>query len=61
MGEHLQFDLSFLYINGKTREQTLEDVVDAGTYDAQTGSRDVMPGTYKLNALIPGLSVSYRF
>jgi long-chain fatty acid transport protein len=61
LGEHLQFDLSFLYINGKTREQTVEDVLDAGTYDPETGSRDVMPGTYKLNALIPGLSVSYRF
>jgi len=57
----LQLDLSFLYIHSGQREQTTEMAIDAGTYDPANGSRDVLPGTYKLNALIPGVSIAYKF
>lgn len=62
-GEHFQMDLSFLYIYSAQREQTENQAIEAGTYDPnpQNGSRDVMPGTYKLNALIPGISIAYKF
>jgi len=61
LGEHFQFDASFLYIQGFEREQTVEDAINAGTLNLDAGSRDVLPGTYKLNALIPGISVAYKF
>jgi len=57
----LQLDLSFLYIHSSQREQTTQMAIDAGTYNPETGSRDVLPGTYKLNALIPGISIAYKF
>ena len=57
----VQLDLSFLYINSQKREQTTQQAIDAGTYDPITGSRDVLPGTYRLNALIPGISIAYKF
>ena len=57
----LQLDLSFLYIHSAQREQTTEHAINAGTLDPVTGTRDVLPGTYKLNALIPGLSIAYKF
>lgn len=56
-----QLDLSFLYINSGEREQTTQQAIDAGTYDPSTGSRDVLPGTYRLNAFIPGVSIAYKF
>ena len=61
LGEHIQLDLSFLYIYSAQREQTQQQAIAAGTYNPSEGSRDVMPGTYKLNALIPGFSVAYKF
>jgi long-chain fatty acid transport protein len=61
LGEHFQFDASFLYIQGTEREQTLQETIDAGTYNPTTGDRDVVPGTYNLNAFIPGISVAYKF
>lgn len=61
LGNHLQFDLSFLYVRGTERRQTQQDAIQAGTYKPEEGSRSVMPGTYRLNALIPGLSISYKF
>ncbi|MCK5104213.1 MAG: outer membrane protein transport protein, partial [Cyclobacteriaceae bacterium] len=60
IGEHFQLDLSFLYIHSGQREQTEQMAIDAGSYDP-AGSRDVMPGTYELNALIPGFSLAYKF
>jgi long-chain fatty acid transport protein len=57
----LQLDLSFLYIHSSEREQTTQQAVAAGTLDPSTGSRDVLPGTYRLNALIPGVSIAYKF
>lgn len=56
-----QLDLSFLYVHSGQREQTTEQAIAAKTYDPATGSRDVLPGTYKLNALIPGVSIAYKF
>jgi len=56
-----QLDLSFLYIHSAEREQTTQQAIEAGTYDPNTGSRDVLPGTYRLNALIPGVSIGYKF
>ncbi len=61
LSERLQFDLSFLYIRTNKREQTLQQAIDAGTYDAATGNRDVLPGTYRLNAFVPGISIAYKF
>lgn len=61
IGERFQLDLSFLYINSAKREQTEQQAIDAGTFDPVAGTRDVMPGTYKLNALIPGFSIAYTF
>lgn len=52
-------DASFLYIDGVERTQTLQDAQAAGTI--ATGKQDVLPGTYELNALIPGVSISYNF
>lgn len=57
----LQLDLSFLYIHSAERQQTQEQAEAANTYDPDTGSRDVLLGTYKLNALIPGISIAYKF
>ncbi len=61
IGERFQLDLSFLYINSAEREQTEQQAIDANTLDPVAGTREVMPGTYKLNALIPGLSIAYKF
>lgn len=67
VSERFGVDLSFLYIKGMEREQTRQDALNAGTIvdpDPSTGtagSQDVLPGTYKLNALIPGISLSYKF
>jgi long-chain fatty acid transport protein len=55
------FDLSFLYIHSSKREQTTQHAIDANTYNPEAGSRDVLPGTYRLNALIPGISIGYKF
>jgi len=57
----LQLDLSFLYIHSAERQQTQAQAEAAGTYDPETGSRDVLLGTYKLNAVIPGISIAYKF
>lgn len=62
LGERLQLDLSFLYNVGQKRTQTIEEAQDAGTYPSSTNSTyAVEPGTYKLKAYIPGLSISYKF
>ncbi len=62
IGENLQLDLSFLYIMGSERTQTLQDALSAGTYPSATNSTyAVQPGTYKLRAYIPGLSIAYKF
>lgn len=58
---NLQIDLSFLYINGQERTQTLAEAQEAGTINMEEGRFDVLPGTYQLNALIPGISVGYNF
>ena len=57
----IQLDLSFLYIHSGKREQTTQQAIDAGTLDPSEGSRDVLPGTYRLNAFIPGISIAYKF
>ncbi len=57
----LQLDLSFLYIHSTERRQSTQQAISAGTYDPATGSRDVLPGTYRLNAFIPGVSIAYKF
>ncbi len=67
VSERFGVDLSFLYIKGMEREQTRQDAIDAGTIvdpnpsTGTDGSQDVLPGTYKLNALIPGISLSFKF
>ncbi len=61
IGEHVQLDISFLYVHGLQREQTEQDAINAGTLNPEEGTRDVLPGTYKLNAYIPGLSFAYKF
>lgn len=63
IGNKFQIDLSFLYIHSAKRQQTVEQAIAAGTLDPdpQDGSRNVMTGTYRLNALIPGLSLAYKF
>jgi long-chain fatty acid transport protein len=61
IGNHVQLDLSFLYVSGMEREQTVQDAIDAGTLNPEAGTRDVLPGTYRLNAFIPGLSFAYKF
>jgi long-chain fatty acid transport protein len=57
----LQLDASVLYVHGAERRQTVQDATQAGTFDAINGNRSVMPGTYRLNAFIPGVSISYKF
>jgi long-chain fatty acid transport protein len=55
IGEKLRIDASFLFIDGREREQTEADINSVGT---QT---DVLPGTYKIRVIIPGISLSYNF
>jgi long-chain fatty acid transport protein len=62
LGESLQIDLSFLYIIGAERSQTVSEAQSVGTYPSVTSSTyAVQPGTYKLRAYIPGLSIAYKF
>lgn len=61
LNEKFQLDLSFLFIEGKEREMTRQQAIEAGTIDPATGSQDVIPGTYKLRAFIPGVGLSYNF
>lgn len=58
---NFQLDLSFLYIHSAARAQTTEQAIAAGTLDPETGDRDVLTGTYRLNALIPGVSIAFKF
>ncbi|SDL82430.1 long-chain fatty acid transport protein [Catalinimonas alkaloidigena] len=51
----LAIDASLLFIQGMEREQTEQEVDEAGT------ASQVLPGRYQLQALIPGVSVSYHF
>ncbi len=55
ISDNFTIDTSLLYIKGMQREQTQADVEAAGT----TGQ--VLTGTYKLGALIPGISLSVNF
>jgi long-chain fatty acid transport protein len=55
ISDNFTIDTSLLYIRGMKREQTQADVEAAGT----TGQ--VLTGTYKLAALIPGISLSVNF
>jgi long-chain fatty acid transport protein len=60
--DKLQIDVSFLYINGQQREQTTSVAQQVGTYPSATNDTyAVEPGTYKLQAYIPGISVAYKF
>lgn len=65
ISDKFQIDLSFLYIHSSQREQTTEQAIASGTYTlpsaTEAGSRNVLPGTYRLNALIPGISIAYKF
>src|SRR5699024_1719590 len=54
-------DLSFLYIRGMEREQIVSDAEKAGTLDMEEGTQDVLPGTYKLNAFVPCITLSFHF
>ncbi|MTI31693.1 OmpP1/FadL family transporter, partial [Xanthovirga aplysinae] len=58
---NLNVDVSFLWIEGQEREQTLGQAQSAGTIDSVRGIQDVLPGTYKSRAFIPGVSLSYNF
>ncbi len=53
--ENLHIDGSLLFINGAKREQTEAHVQAAGT------AKDVLPGTYMIRAVIPGISIGYNF
>lgn len=60
--DHFQFDVSFLFIAGQQRTQTIQASQSAGTYPSATSDTyAVEPGTYKLRAYIPGISVAYKF
>ncbi len=61
LSDRLNLDASFLFINGMERRQTTEDAIVAGTINPSRGRQDVLPGTYQLNAFIPGVSISYNF
>ena len=65
IGEKFQIDLSFLYIHSAERQQTEAQAIAAETIILPTpeedGSRNVLAGTYRLNALIPGISIAYKF
>lgn len=62
LGEKFQLDLSFLLNMGQQRSQSVAAAQKAGTYPSATNSTyAVEPGTYKLRAYIPGLSITYKF
>jgi long-chain fatty acid transport protein len=58
VGDFLQFDLSFLFISGAEREQTLAEAQQAGTYPSATNDTyAVEPATYKNLTYIPARSI----
>jgi long-chain fatty acid transport protein len=54
ISDHFQIDASFLYVEGKTREQSPASI----PADAQDS---FLPGTYKIRVFIPGIALSYQF
>lgn len=54
VSDRFQLDASFLYVEGKTREQSPASI----PADAQDS---FIPGTYKIRVFVPGLSLSYQF
>jgi long-chain fatty acid transport protein len=62
VGDYLQIDLSFLFIDAAERRQRTSVAQAVGTYPSDTNDTyAVEPGTYKLRTYIPGLSISYLF
>ena len=62
VGDFLQFDLAFLFIAGQEREQLTSVAQSVGTYPSATNSTyAVEPGTYKMRAYIPGITITYKF
>jgi len=62
LGDFLQFDLAFLFIMGEEREQTTAVAQSVGTYPSITNDTyAVEPGTYKMRAYIPGITITYKF
>ncbi|MEZ4915327.1 MAG: outer membrane protein transport protein [Chitinophagales bacterium] len=59
--QKINLDMSLLYIIGEKTEQTHQDLINAGTYDAAKGTQDALEGTYRFSAIIPGFSLSYNF
>jgi long-chain fatty acid transport protein len=54
ISDRFQLDASFLYVEGKTREQSPASI-PADAPDS------FIPGTYKIRVFVPGLSLSYQF
>jgi long-chain fatty acid transport protein len=54
VSDKLSVDASFLYVEGKTREQSPSDI-PANAPDS------FVPGTYKIRVFVPGISLSYNF
>jgi long-chain fatty acid transport protein len=54
VSDKLSLDASFLYVEGKTREQSPSDI-PANAPDS------FVPGTYKIRVFVPGISLSYNF
>jgi long-chain fatty acid transport protein len=52
--DHFSADASFLYVEGRTREQSPESI-PASAQDS------FLPGTYKIRVFIPGLTLNYQF
>ena len=62
LGDFLQFDLAFLFIAGQEREQLTSVAQSVGTYPSSTNSTyAVEPGTYKMRAYIPDVTITYKF
>jgi long-chain fatty acid transport protein len=62
LGDFLQFDLAFLFIAGQEREQLTSVAQSVGTYPSSTNNTyAVEPGTYKMRAYIPGVTITYKF
>jgi len=55
IADRVNIDASFLFIEGREREQTEADLAQVGT------QADVLPGTYKLRVIVPGISLSFNF
>lgn len=59
--EKATLDMSLLVVLGAETSQSTQDLLNAGTLNPAKGSQEALAGSYKFNAIIPGVSFHYNF